>query len=115
MAVIEITIIDDDEFELMEIFNISLIKVAEVADLAADVVVTVVIPQNDSPFGVFGFEEKTVSEIYQGAKWVLSSRLIFHFIYSRKVIFFFSRFHYSLLKASFSQGSFELTVELGVL
>lgn len=36
------------------------------ADLAGDVVVTVVIPQNDSPFGVFDLEEKTVSEIYQG-------------------------------------------------
>ncbi|KAI4584561.1 hypothetical protein MJG53_007840 [Ovis ammon polii x Ovis aries] len=60
MAVIEITIIDDDEFELMEIFNISLIKVAGGGRLGDDVVVTVVIPQNDSPFGVFGFEEKTV-------------------------------------------------------
>lgn len=63
---IEITIIDDDEFEFMEMFNISLIKVAGGGRLGDDVVVTVVIPQNDSPFGVFGFEEKTVSEIYQG-------------------------------------------------
>lgn len=62
---IEITIIDDAEFELMEIFNISLIRVAGGGRLGEDVVVTVVIPQNDSPFGVFGFEEKTVSEIYQ--------------------------------------------------
>lgn len=46
MAVIEITIIDDDEFELMEIFNISLIKVAGGGRLYDDVVVTVVIPQN---------------------------------------------------------------------
>uniref|UniRef100_A0A452G4T7 Adhesion G-protein coupled receptor V1 n=1 Tax=Capra hircus TaxID=9925 RepID=A0A452G4T7_CAPHI len=60
IAVIEITIIDDDEFELMEMFNISLIKVAGGGRLGDDVVVTVVIPQNDSPFGVFGFEEKTV-------------------------------------------------------
>ncbi|XP_058384943.1 adhesion G-protein coupled receptor V1 [Diceros bicornis minor] len=59
-AVIEITIIDDAEFELMETFNISLIKVAGGGRLGDDVVVTVVIPQNDSPFGVFGFEEKTV-------------------------------------------------------
>ncbi|OWK12555.1 hypothetical protein Celaphus_00003868, partial [Cervus elaphus hippelaphus] len=65
-AVIEITIIDDDEFEFMEMFNISLIKVAGGGRLGDDVVVTVVIPQNDSPFGVFGFEEKTVSEINQG-------------------------------------------------
>ena len=65
---IEITIIDDDEFELMEMFNISLIKAAGGGRLVDDVVVTVVIPQNDSPFGVFGFEEKTVSEIYQGVR-----------------------------------------------
>uniref|UniRef100_A0A8C0C9F3 Adhesion G-protein coupled receptor V1 n=1 Tax=Balaenoptera musculus TaxID=9771 RepID=A0A8C0C9F3_BALMU len=60
IAVIEITIIDDAEFELVEIFNISLIRVAGGGRLGEDVVVTVVIPQNDSPFGVFGFEEKTV-------------------------------------------------------
>ncbi|XP_039111424.1 adhesion G-protein coupled receptor V1 [Hyaena hyaena] len=59
-AVIEITIIDDAELELMETFNISLIRVAGGGRLGDDVVVTVVIPQNDSPFGVFGFEEKTV-------------------------------------------------------
>nr|XP_031304026.1 adhesion G-protein coupled receptor V1 [Camelus dromedarius] len=59
-AMIEITIIDDAEFELMETFSISLIRVAGGGRLGDDVVVTVVIPQNDSPFGVFGFEEKTV-------------------------------------------------------
>nr|XP_001918372.2 G-protein coupled receptor 98 [Equus caballus] len=59
-AMIEITIIDDAEFELVEVFNISLIKVTGGGRLGDDVVVTVVIPQNDSPFGVFGFEEKTV-------------------------------------------------------
>ncbi|XP_016865453.1 adhesion G-protein coupled receptor V1 isoform X3 [Homo sapiens] len=59
-AMIEITIIDDAEFELTETFNISLISVAGGGRLGDDVVVTVVIPQNDSPFGVFGFEEKTV-------------------------------------------------------
>nr|XP_011757031.1 G-protein coupled receptor 98 isoform X6 [Macaca nemestrina] len=59
-AVIEMTIIDDAEFELTETFNISLISVAGGGRLGDDVVVTVVIPQNDSPFGVFGFEEKTV-------------------------------------------------------
>lgn len=63
---IEITIIDDAEFELMEMFSISLIKVAGGGRLGDDVVVTVVIPQNDSPFGVFGFEEESVSDIYQG-------------------------------------------------
>nr|XP_021553254.1 G-protein coupled receptor 98 [Neomonachus schauinslandi] len=59
-AMIEITIIDDAELELMETFNISLIRVAGGGRLGDDVVLTVIIPQNDSPFGVFGFEEKTV-------------------------------------------------------
>ncbi|PNI73009.1 ADGRV1 isoform 11 [Pan troglodytes] len=59
-AMIEIAVIDDAEFELTETFNISLISVAGGGRLGDDVVVTVVIPQNDSPFGVFGFEEKTV-------------------------------------------------------
>ncbi|XP_037657723.1 adhesion G-protein coupled receptor V1 [Choloepus didactylus] len=59
-AVLEITIIDDAEFELMETFTISLIRVTAGGRLGDDVVVTVVILQNDSPFGIFGFEEKTV-------------------------------------------------------
>ncbi|XP_054544211.1 adhesion G-protein coupled receptor V1 isoform X2 [Talpa occidentalis] len=59
-AVIEIIIIDDAEFELMETFNISLVRVVGGGRLGDDVILTVVIPQNDSPFGVFGFEEKTV-------------------------------------------------------
>uniref|UniRef100_A0A8C3XBP1 Adhesion G-protein coupled receptor V1 n=1 Tax=Catagonus wagneri TaxID=51154 RepID=A0A8C3XBP1_9CETA len=59
-AMIEISIIDDAEFELTEMFSISLIRVAGGGRLGDDVVVTVVIPQNDSPFGVFGFEEETV-------------------------------------------------------
>lgn len=58
---IEITITDDAEFELMETFSISLIRVTGGGRFGDDTVVTVVIPQNDSPFGVFGFEEKTVS------------------------------------------------------
>ncbi|XP_006885449.1 PREDICTED: G-protein coupled receptor 98-like [Elephantulus edwardii] len=60
-AMINISIIDDAEFELMEMFNISLIRVTGGGRLGDDIVVTVVIPQNDSPFGVFGFEEKTVT------------------------------------------------------
>ncbi|XP_008059253.2 G-protein coupled receptor 98 [Carlito syrichta] len=59
-AMIEITIIDDAEFELIETFSISLLSVTGGGRLGDDVAVTVVIPQNDSPFGVFGFEEKTV-------------------------------------------------------
>uniref|UniRef100_H0X6E5 Adhesion G-protein coupled receptor V1 n=1 Tax=Otolemur garnettii TaxID=30611 RepID=H0X6E5_OTOGA len=57
---IEITIIDDAEFESMETFTVSLVSVAGGGRLGDDVVLTVVVPQNDSPFGVFGFEEKTV-------------------------------------------------------
>ncbi|CAO2593102.1 Adhesion G-protein coupled receptor V1 [Lemmus lemmus] len=60
-ALIEITIIDDSEFELMETFSISLMSVAGGGRLGDDVVVTVAIPPNDSPFGMFGFEEKTVT------------------------------------------------------
>ncbi|XP_069912554.1 adhesion G-protein coupled receptor V1 [Oryctolagus cuniculus] len=60
-AMMELTIIDDDEFELTETFNISLVKVTGGGRLGDDdLVLTVVIPQNDSPFGIFGFEEKTV-------------------------------------------------------
>uniref|UniRef100_A0A452QT71 Calx-beta domain-containing protein n=1 Tax=Ursus americanus TaxID=9643 RepID=A0A452QT71_URSAM len=51
-AMIEMTIIDDAELELMETFSISLIRVAGGGRLGDDVVLTVVIPQNDSPFGV---------------------------------------------------------------
>ncbi|CAH6787485.1 Adgrv1 [Phodopus roborovskii] len=59
-AQIVITIIDDAEFELMETFSIGLMSVAGGGRLGDDVVVNVVIPLNDSPFGIFGFEEKTV-------------------------------------------------------
>ncbi|KAM4875921.1 adhesion G-protein coupled receptor V1 [Thomomys bottae] len=59
-AMIEIVIVDDAEFELRELFIISLTHVVGGGRLGEDVVVTVAIPQNDSPFGMFGFEEKTV-------------------------------------------------------
>ncbi|KAH0505721.1 G-protein coupled receptor 98 [Microtus ochrogaster] len=60
-ALIEITIIDDSEFELMETFSIGLTIVTGGGRLGDDVVVTVAIPPNDSPFGMFGFQEKTVT------------------------------------------------------
>jgi G-protein coupled receptor 98 len=60
-AIIEITIIDDVEFEFREMFNISLTNVTGGGRFGDDAVIIVVIPQNDSPFGAFGFEEKTVS------------------------------------------------------
>ncbi|XP_033623594.1 adhesion G-protein coupled receptor V1 [Fukomys damarensis] len=59
-AVIEITIIDDADHELMEMFSVSLTSVSGGGTLGDDVALTVVIPQNDSPFGVFGFEKQTV-------------------------------------------------------
>ncbi|MBZ3889709.1 G-protein coupled receptor 98, partial [Sciurus carolinensis] len=59
-AMIEITIIDDAEVELMEMFNISLNHVVGGGRLGDNVVVSVIIPPNDSPLGVFGFEQQTV-------------------------------------------------------
>ncbi|XP_027733793.1 adhesion G-protein coupled receptor V1 isoform X6 [Empidonax traillii] len=58
---IEITIIDDSEVEFLEIFKIALVRVTGGARLGNDTVVTVAIPPNDSPVGVFGFEEKNVT------------------------------------------------------
>uniref|UniRef100_U3K352 Adhesion G-protein coupled receptor V1 n=1 Tax=Ficedula albicollis TaxID=59894 RepID=U3K352_FICAL len=58
---IEITIIDDNEVEFLEIFKIVLVRVTGGARLGNDTVVTVAIPPNDSPLGVFGFEEKNVT------------------------------------------------------
>ncbi|XP_028615942.1 adhesion G-protein coupled receptor V1 [Grammomys surdaster] len=60
IAPIHITIIDDTEFEFLETFSISLMSVTGGGRLGDDVLVIVVIPPNDSPFGIFGFEEKTV-------------------------------------------------------
>ncbi|NXL95351.1 GPR98 protein, partial [Alectura lathami] len=57
---IEITIIDDNEVEFLEIFKIFLVRVTGGARLGDDTLVTVAIPPNDSPVGVFGFEEKKV-------------------------------------------------------
>ncbi|NWX37327.1 GPR98 protein, partial [Notiomystis cincta] len=58
---IEITIIDDSEVEFLEIFKIALVRVTGGARLGNDTLVTVAIPPNDSPAGVFRFEEKNVT------------------------------------------------------
>ncbi|KAF1420925.1 G-protein coupled receptor 98, partial [Spheniscus magellanicus] len=58
---IEITIIDDSEVEFLEVFKIALVRVTGGARLGDDTLVTVAIPPNDSPVGVFGFEEKNVT------------------------------------------------------
>ncbi|XP_077792347.1 adhesion G-protein coupled receptor V1 isoform X2 [Podarcis muralis] len=60
-GVIEITIIDDDLVEFLEMFTVTLVRVTGGARLGEDVQVTVTIPPNDSPVGVFGFEEKHVT------------------------------------------------------
>lgn len=59
---IEITIIDDDEVEFLEMFTVTLLRVTGDARLGDDVQVMVTIAPNDSPAGVFSFEEKHVSE-----------------------------------------------------
>ncbi|NWU90141.1 GPR98 protein, partial [Upupa epops] len=58
---IEIIIIDDTEVEFLETFKVALVRVTGGARLGEDILVTVTIPPNDSPVGVFGFEEKTVT------------------------------------------------------
>ncbi|NWV35380.1 GPR98 protein, partial [Grantiella picta] len=58
---IEITIVDDNEVEFLEIFKIALVRVTGGARLGNDTLVTVAIPPNDSPAGVFGFEQKNVT------------------------------------------------------
>uniref|UniRef100_A0A8C5RCP3 Adhesion G protein-coupled receptor V1 n=1 Tax=Laticauda laticaudata TaxID=8630 RepID=A0A8C5RCP3_LATLA len=57
-----ITIIDDEEVEFLEMFTITLLRVTGDARLGDDVQMMVTIAPNDSPAGVFSFEEKHVSE-----------------------------------------------------
>lgn len=45
----------------METFNISLVGVTGGGRLGDDILLMVAIPQNDSPFGIFGFEQNAVS------------------------------------------------------
>ncbi|KAL8203636.1 UNVERIFIED_CONTAM: hypothetical protein K2H54_058534, partial [Gekko kuhli] len=60
-GMIEITIIDDDIVEFIEMFSVTLLGVTGGARLGDDVLVAVTIPPNDSPVGVFGFKEKFVT------------------------------------------------------
>ncbi|XP_077203699.1 adhesion G-protein coupled receptor V1 isoform X3 [Paroedura picta] len=60
MGMIEITIIDDDIAESIEMFSVTLLGVTGGARLGDDVLVAVTIPPNDSPVGVFGFKEKSI-------------------------------------------------------
>lgn len=75
---IEISIVDDDIVEYLELFNVILLRATNGATLGKDVQVTVTIPPNDSPVGVFGFEEKHVS-----TKRVIHLRiLLWHYLCS---------------------------------
>ncbi|MBN3308256.1 GPR98 protein, partial [Amia calva] len=61
VSFIEITIIDDNIVEFMETFSVALTQVAGGARLGNDSNVTVIIPPNDSPVGLFGFELQMVT------------------------------------------------------
>ncbi|XP_069483725.1 adhesion G-protein coupled receptor V1 isoform X2 [Ambystoma mexicanum] len=61
VGVIEITIVDDSVVEFSEIFNVTLTRVTGGARLGQDSIVTINIPPNDSPVGVFGFAERVVT------------------------------------------------------
>ncbi|XP_032873159.1 adhesion G-protein coupled receptor V1 [Amblyraja radiata] len=59
-TILEITIVDDNLTEILETFSVVLTQVMGGAKIGEDNVVTVNIPNNDSPVGVFGFEERSV-------------------------------------------------------
>ncbi|XP_038661208.1 adhesion G-protein coupled receptor V1 isoform X3 [Scyliorhinus canicula] len=59
-AVLDIIIVDDNLTEFLETFHVILTGVTGGAKMGDDIVVTVNIPNNDSPVGVFGFEERSV-------------------------------------------------------
>ncbi|XP_048838820.1 adhesion G-protein coupled receptor V1 [Brienomyrus brachyistius] len=61
MSIIEITIIDDSAVELLETFSVTLTQVMGGARLGNETMVTVSIGPNDSPLGLFGFEEHSVT------------------------------------------------------
>uniref|UniRef100_A0A4W3JB69 Adhesion G-protein coupled receptor V1 n=1 Tax=Callorhinchus milii TaxID=7868 RepID=A0A4W3JB69_CALMI len=60
-GVVEIFIIDDNLTEFLETFSVILTKVTGGAKMGDDIVTTVNIPNNDSPVGVFGFEQRSVT------------------------------------------------------
>ncbi|KAI1900416.1 hypothetical protein AGOR_G00049720 [Albula goreensis] len=61
VAIIEITIMDDNEAESLETLSMALTRVMGGARLGNETELTIHIPPNDSPLGLFGFEEQTVS------------------------------------------------------
>ncbi|XP_051876623.1 adhesion G-protein coupled receptor V1 [Pristis pectinata] len=60
-AVLEIIIVDDNLTEFLETFSVVLTHVMGGAKMGDDNIVTVSIPNNDSPVGIFGFEERSVA------------------------------------------------------
>ncbi|GCB80708.1 hypothetical protein scyTo_0016347 [Scyliorhinus torazame] len=59
-ALLDIIIVDDNLTEFLETFRVIMTGVTGGAKMGDDIVVTVNIPNNDSPVGVFGFEERSV-------------------------------------------------------
>ncbi|OCU02316.1 adhesion G-protein coupled receptor V1 [Xenopus laevis] len=59
-GVIQIFIVDDTYVEFLEAFTVVLKSLTNGAKFGNETTVLVNIPPNDSPIGVFGFEEKTV-------------------------------------------------------
>lgn len=51
-------------FEHMETFSIHLILVTGGAKLGGDIIASINIPNNDSPFGLFAFEQTIVSALW---------------------------------------------------
>lgn len=60
-ATIAITILDDEQVELLETFRVILLLVIGGARLGEVTSVNVSIPGNDSPLGRFGFQEVEVN------------------------------------------------------
>ncbi|KAM8960806.1 adhesion G-protein coupled receptor V1 [Pelodytes ibericus] len=60
VAVIEIVIVDDTLIEFLETFSVTLKQVTNRAKFGNETIIMVNIPPNDSPLGLFGFEEKMV-------------------------------------------------------
>lgn len=58
---IVITILDDDRVETSENFRVNLLRVIGGARLGEATSVTISIPPNDSPLGLFGFQDLEVS------------------------------------------------------
>ncbi|XP_062238571.1 adhesion G-protein coupled receptor V1 [Platichthys flesus] len=61
VAIIAISILDDEQVETLETFTVNLLRVIGGARLGGVTSITVSIPANDSPLGRFGFQELEVT------------------------------------------------------